>query len=267
MSDSTQFSSDLSEAGNSSDECHVWKDEQLIDLNDRIMDHTESEIPPCELTKVIEAKKTKISNQKKKKSPGVVYLSRVPPYMRVNKVRHLLSQFGEVGRIYLQREDPMIHRRRKRQGGKKKTRFVEGWVELKDKKIAKQIAESLNNTPVGGKKRNFHYFDMWTVKYLHGFKWFHLTESIAYQGAVREQRLRTEISQVKRENQFYMQNVEKGKEIDAIQNRKVRQNKELDHGPVRDHFQRRIQEDGDKDGECDVSNVSFLAKILPNSIS
>ena len=221
--------------------------------------------PTRMLTNITKANITTISSQKKEKSPGIVYLSRVPPYMRVNKVRHLLSQFGEVGKIYLQREDPMIHRRRKRQGGKKKTRFVEGWIELKDKKIAKQIAESLNNTPIGGKKRNFHYFDMWTIKYLHGFKWFHLTESIAYQGAVREQRLRTEISQVKRENQFYMQNVEKGKEIDAILVRKVRQNKELDHGPVREHLQRGVQQD-DKDGECDVSNLSFLVKILPNSI-
>ena len=265
MSDSANFSSDLSEVDYNSDECHVRKDEPHIDPNDRSMDCIESEIQPCELTKIIKAKKTTISSHKKEKSPGIVYLSRVPPYMRVNKVRHLLSQFGEVGRIYLQREDPMILRRRKRQGGKKKMKFVEGWVELKDKKIAKQIADSLNNTPIGGKKRNFHYFDMWTVKYLPGFKWFHLTESIAYQGAVREQRLRTEISQVKRENQFYMQNVEKGKEIDAIQDRKARQNKELDHGPVREHFQRGIQED-DKDGEYDVTNVSFLAKILPNSI-
>jgi ESF2/ABP1 family protein len=35
---------------------------------------------------------------------GVVYMSRVPPAMKPQKVRHLLSQFGEIGRIYLAAE-------------------------------------------------------------------------------------------------------------------------------------------------------------------
>lgn len=32
---------------------------------------------------------------------GVCYLSRIPPHMKPLKLRHLLSQFGEVLRIYL----------------------------------------------------------------------------------------------------------------------------------------------------------------------
>lgn len=36
--------------------------------------------------------------------PGVVYLSRVPPFMKPHKLRHLLSPYGSVGRIYLQPE-------------------------------------------------------------------------------------------------------------------------------------------------------------------
>lgn len=35
---------------------------------------------------------------------GVVYISRIPPGMRPTKVRHLMSQYGEVGRVYLQPE-------------------------------------------------------------------------------------------------------------------------------------------------------------------
>lgn len=35
---------------------------------------------------------------------GVVYMSRVPPKMKPQKVRHLLQQFGEVRRIYLAAE-------------------------------------------------------------------------------------------------------------------------------------------------------------------
>lgn len=35
---------------------------------------------------------------------GVVYISRIPPGMRPTKVRHLMSAYGEVGRVYLQPE-------------------------------------------------------------------------------------------------------------------------------------------------------------------
>ena len=35
---------------------------------------------------------------------GVIYISRIPPGMRPAKVRHLMSAFGEVGRVYLQQE-------------------------------------------------------------------------------------------------------------------------------------------------------------------
>ena len=35
---------------------------------------------------------------------GVVYISRIPPGMQPPKVRHLMSQHGEVGRVYLQQE-------------------------------------------------------------------------------------------------------------------------------------------------------------------
>jgi ESF2/ABP1 family protein len=35
---------------------------------------------------------------------GVIYISRIPPGMQPPKVRHLMSQHGEVGRVYLQQE-------------------------------------------------------------------------------------------------------------------------------------------------------------------
>lgn len=53
-------------------------------------------------------KRTKRRPRKKEQegvaSPGIVYLSRIPPFMKPHKVRHLLSQYGSVGRIYLQPE-------------------------------------------------------------------------------------------------------------------------------------------------------------------
>lgn len=44
----------------------------------------------------------KVIDKKKTKKRGIIYLSTIPPYMNVTKVREIFSQFGEVGRIYLQ---------------------------------------------------------------------------------------------------------------------------------------------------------------------
>jgi len=41
---------------------------------------------------------------------GVIYISRIPPGMQPTKVRHLMSQYGEVGRVYLQKEGMTIPR-------------------------------------------------------------------------------------------------------------------------------------------------------------
>jgi hypothetical protein len=53
-----------------------------------------------------------------------------------------------------------------------------GWVEFADKKIAKAVALTLNNTAIGGKKHGFYHDDIWNIKYLKGFKWTNLTEQI-----------------------------------------------------------------------------------------
>ena len=45
------------------------------------------------------------------------------------------------------------------------------------------------------------------------FKWTHLSERLAYEKAVHQQRLRTEISQAKREADFFKSNVEKSKRL------------------------------------------------------
>ena len=45
-----------------------------------------------------------MTQTKKGPTPGIVYLSRIPPFMKPLKVRHLLSQHGEVGRVFLQPE-------------------------------------------------------------------------------------------------------------------------------------------------------------------
>merc|ERR1712130_938784 len=78
-------------------------------------------------------------------------------------------------------------------------------------KVAKSVAESLNSIPVGGKRRSKAYEELWNIKYLPRFKWVHLSERLAYEAAIRQQRLRTEISQVKREAEHFKSSVESGK--------------------------------------------------------
>ena len=80
---------------------------------------------------------------------GLCYLSRLPPFMKPAKLRHLLSQHGEVLRIYLAAEEAAARTRRKRAGGNSGKKFHEGWVEFADKKVARRVAESLNGTQMG----------------------------------------------------------------------------------------------------------------------
>jgi ESF2/ABP1 family protein len=39
---------------------------------------------------------------------GVIYISRIPPGMRPTKVRHLMSAYGDIGRVYLQQEGMLL---------------------------------------------------------------------------------------------------------------------------------------------------------------
>jgi len=157
--------------------------------------------------------------------PGIIYLSRIPPAMNPLKIRSHFAQYGEVGRLFLQPEDPLIRRRRKKTGGNSRKQFTEGWVEYKNKKLAKEVAATLNNTIQGGKKGNYHHDDIWNIKYLSRFKWTHISEKLAYEKAAREQRMRTEIAQVKREANAYLENVDKGNEISAIEKKKSKKRK------------------------------------------
>lgn len=47
--------------------------------------------------------------------------------------------------------------------------FVEGWLEFNSKRVAKEVAENVNNTSVGGKKRSRAHDTIWNIKYLKGW--------------------------------------------------------------------------------------------------
>ncbi|CAI0456589.1 unnamed protein product [Linum tenue] len=150
---------------------------------------------------------------------GVCYLSRIPPHMDPAKLRHALSQYGEIQRIYLVPEDSNPLHFQKKAAKHRMQSFAEGWVEFTDKVVAKRVANMLNGEQMGGKKRSQFYFDTWNIKYLSKFKWDDLTEEIAIKRAVREQKLALELSAAKRERDFYLSKVEKSIALTNIEER------------------------------------------------
>ncbi|KAL6881098.1 hypothetical protein J3F83DRAFT_721015 [Trichoderma novae-zelandiae] len=163
------------------------------------------------------SKKNLVATDEAIRKSGVVYISRVPPFMKPNKLRSLLSPYGAINRIFLAPEDPTARARRVKGGGNKKKTFTEGWVEFIKKKDAKAVCELLNARPIGGKKGSYYHDDIWNLLYLKGFKWHNLTEQIAAEDAERSSRMRAEISKTTRENKLFVRNVERAKMLDGME--------------------------------------------------
>ncbi|KAF2680060.1 hypothetical protein K458DRAFT_110616 [Lentithecium fluviatile CBS 122367] len=173
---------------------------------------------PTEL-KVASSKPSKhllpLTKPKKDKS-GVIYLSRVPPFMKPSVLRSLLTPYGALGRIFLTPESSAARQSRLKSGGTRRKLFLDGWVEFLHKKDAKFVAESLNAQTMGGKKRSRWHDEVWNIKYLSGVKWTQLVEQIQNENAERAAKLRLEISRTKKENARFLENIEKGKMISGI---------------------------------------------------
>ena len=161
---------------------------------------------------------------KKIKKTGVCYLSKIPPYMKPAKLRSVLSRFGKIDSLFLKTEDNSTYTKRVKYGGNKKKNYTAGWVEFINKKDAKLCAGTLNGNKLGGKKSSYYYDDIINIKYLSAFKWFDLTQQIAKENEIRQAKLSMELSQQQKLNKSFINNVEKSKMINNMQNkRKARQ--------------------------------------------
>jgi len=204
---------------NDDDNDNTIKDEEKTSEDDKKKKKVKKPISESKL------KKFNVQHNK----TGVVYLSKIPPFMKPIKIRHILSRYAKIGRIYLAAEDEKIAHRRKKYGGNRKRNYTEGWVEFLDKREAKLVVNHLNNHIIGGKKSSWYHDDIWNMKYLHGFKWIHLTERIAYEKAVRNQKLKAEMAQASRESNVILRNVEKAKMIESMEKRKIEKLNEEDN--------------------------------------
>ena len=166
--------------------------------------------------------------QVKKDKSGVIYLSRVPPFMKPTVLRSLLTPYGAVGRIFLTPEPSTSRTQRLRLGGTRRKLYLDGWVEFIHKRDAKFVAENLNAQTMGGKKRGRWHDEVWNIKYLSGVKWSHLVEQIQNENAERAARLRFEIQQGKKENKAFLENIEKGKVMSGIEATRRRRGDDAD---------------------------------------
>jgi len=204
--------------------------EEEYDVEDYNHHDVESRLPPVanslldETSNPKSLKKAKdLDNSKTKSSKsGVIYISRVPPFMKPSVVRKLLSPYGEIGRIFLTPEDQTHRTQRVKSGGSRRKLFLDGWVEFISKKDAKFVAENLNAQTIGGKKRSRFHDEVWNIKYLKGLKWHHLVEQIANENAERAARMRAEIAQTTRENKMFLENVERAKMLEGMEAKKKR---------------------------------------------
>lgn len=169
--------------------------------------------------KKLKMKKKLKMEAKKANMRGVCYLSRIPPHMDHVKLRQLLSQFGDIQRIYLAPQDSNARVQSKRARASQNQAYSEGWVEFANKCVAKRVANNINGEQIGGRKRSSFHYDLWNIKYLSKFKWDDLTEELAFKRATREQKLALELSAAKKERDFYMSKVDQSRTLNAIDER------------------------------------------------
>ncbi|KKA29372.1 hypothetical protein TD95_004042 [Thielaviopsis punctulata] len=215
------------------------------------------------------AKKNLIATEEAIKKSGVLYISRIPPFMKPHKLRTLLEPHGTINRTFLMPEDDAAHARRVRAGGNKKRLFTEGWVEFVSKKDAKRAYELLNARTIGGKKGSYYRDDVWSLVYLRGFKWRDLMAQISAENAERASRMQAEIAKAARENKEFVRNVERAKMLDGI-----KQSKEARAG-ASVAKRRKIRADGTADEDAgrterekmekkEVRSFKQTAKVVKN---
>jgi ESF2/ABP1 family protein len=202
--------------------------------------------------------------QTKLRKSGVIYISRVPPFMKPQTLRHLLEPHAPrkgLGRVFLTPEDHAQHTSRVKRGGNKKKSFTDGWVEFHSKKEAQVAAETLNGNIMGGKKGGFYHDDLWNVKYLRGFKWEHLTEQIANENAERAARVREEVRRTRRENKRFVEDVERGKMLVGMERKMEGKGKGVE-GMRKGVFKQKKVKTADSEARVEKTAQRALGKIF-----
>lgn len=148
--------------------------------------------------------------EQKQRKTGVVYFSMIPPKYNVVRMREYFEKRcpGQIGRIFLARN---------KHSKNPQNKYSEGWMELKKKKIAKALADQVDNSPIGGKNKDPVSSMLWNIRYLSGFKWVHLMEQLQYEKEVEKRRMNVEVAQARRIAAHFEEQVEKGKHLRKLE--------------------------------------------------
>jgi len=222
-SNEDKVSNNLQKDDDNNEEQNEEKEENEEEQNENIDDIDEKFVnqPNDELT--VEELREKIRRS------GVLYMSRVPIGMKIIDIRKLLDDYG-IERCYF------VPFKKKLQNidGKRVQAYKEGWIEFEDKLYAKLAEYQLNGKPIGGNKKCIYRDELWNLKYLHKFKWNDLVESMTMEKKIQEKKLKMEIAQSKRENDFIIKNYEKSKkylnkkrEMENNENKESEEEKEI----------------------------------------
>lgn len=168
---------------------------------------------------------------KKKKTPGVIYLSSLPPYLRPSALRNLLTQrgFGPITRLFLAPASKPARGSKSKPTSTKSSKrqlYSEGWIEFASKSTAKRCAETLNAAPVGGKKGSFYRDDVWNMKYLRDMRWEELMAGVREERREEEGRRDEERLILARETKRFVEGVEKGRKMKGIEESKAKRKKD-----------------------------------------
>lgn len=144
------------------------------------------------------------------RASGVIYLSRIPPFMRPSTVRSLLSHHGPITRLFLTPEPPSSYLGRRARGGNKKKSYIDGWVEFSSRRDARVCTEAINAQTIG-RKGGFYGNDVWNARYLKGFSWTDLMAGARAEEREREERVRIGLGREMRERKAFLSAVEKGR--------------------------------------------------------
>lgn len=145
------------------------------------------------------------------RKPGVIYLSRIPPFMKPSTVRTLLSVHGDITKLFLTPEPPSAYLVRRKHGGNKKHSYIDGWIEFARKGEAKVCVDAINGHIVGGKKGGWYRDDVWNAKYLRGFGWGDLMGQVRQEEREREERVRVGVGREGRERGEFLKNLERAR--------------------------------------------------------
>ncbi|EEH20349.1 hypothetical protein PABG_02608 [Paracoccidioides brasiliensis Pb03] len=180
------------------------------------------------------------SLKSRKDKTGVIYFSSLPPYLKPSALKSLLTQrgFSPITKIFLSPHTPRPSTSKRPTTNRRRT-YTDGWVEFASKRTAKICAQTLNATIVGGKKGGWYHDDVWTMKYLRGFKWGDLMEQVQRERSEREARRRIEDARARREERVFVDGVERGRVVEGIRRKRVEKGREKGKQGV----------DGDGDGD------------------